>query len=149
MAQGTITMFEEYSLTIGTSIFQMATNTFKLALVTTDPTAALATPIWADISANEVSGTNYTAGGETLTTTWLEAGGTATFDETGTPGASWTQHASGPTDIKYGVIYSDTATNDDLVCYIDFTTDGGTTAISLVTGDITWTANASGVFTLG
>ncbi len=149
MAQGDLTMFEEFSLTIGQSKFIMDTNTFKLALVNTAPLASLATPVWADISANEVSGTNYTAGGNTLTTTWTEAAGTATFDATGAPATTWTQHASGPTDIKYGVIYSDTATNDDLVCFIDFTTDGGTTAISLVDGDITWTPNASGIFTLG
>lgn len=150
MAQGTITMFEEFSLYIAQGdIHDLNADTFKLALVNTAPSTSLATPVWADISSTEVSGTNYTAGGETLTTTWAEAGGTATFDATGTPAASWTQHASGPTNIEAGVIYNDTATNDDLICWIDFTVDAGTTPISLVDGDITWTPNASGTFTLG
>lgn len=151
MAQGDLTMFEEFSLTIGQSIFNMGTDTFKLALLNAAPLASLATPTWADVSATEVSGTGYTSTGSAFaSSTWTEAGGTATFDETtGPPSITWTQNGAGPTDIKYGVIYSDTATNDDLVCFIDFTTDGGTTAISLVDGDITWTPNASGIFTLG
>ncbi len=153
MAQGDLTMFEEFSLTIGQSIFDFTTSTgdtFKLALLDTIPSASLATPTWSDVSGDEVSGTGYTSGGATFaSTTWAEAAGTATFDEdTGPPSVTWGQNGAGPTDIRAGVIYSDTATNDDLICFIDFTPDGSS-PISLVDGDITWAPNASGIFTLG
>lgn len=150
MAQGDLTMFEEFSLYIAQGdTHDLNADAFKLALVSVAPSASLATPVWADISANEVSGTGYTAGGAALTTTWTEAAGTATFDATGAPAVTWTQNGAGPSNIKYGVIYNDTSTTDHLICFIDFTTDGGTTAISLIDGDITWTPNASGIFTLG
>lgn len=141
MAQGTLTLFEEFSKSIGDGTHDMDTNTFKLALITTLPTAADASPALGDYT--EVSGTNYTAGGETLTTTWTEAAGVSDFKHTGGT-ITWTQHASGPTNIVAGLIYDTTsAVTNAAICFIDFTTDNGTTAISLVDGDITWTPEAA------
>lgn len=147
MAQGTLTLFEEFSLYIGDGSHDLNTDTFKLALInnTTVPTAATLTPDFADFT--EVTGTGYTAGGETLTITWTEAGGTATFDSTTNP--SWTQNGAGPTDIYYAIIYntSHTGTND-AVAFIDMTADAGVTPISLQDGDISITFDASGIFTV-
>ena len=61
--------------------------------------------------------------------------------------ATWTQHASGPTNIKTGILYYDDA-NDYALGFIDMTTDAGTTAISLADGDITVQFNASGIITI-
>ena len=113
---------------------------------TTTLTAATADPGYSasrttDISAEEVSGTNYTAGGETMTITWGESSGTVTFDDTSTP--TWSTHASAPNDARYGVVYNDTATNKPAVCYIDL---GG--VIDIQTGDLTITWSGSGIFTL-
>ena len=142
MAQGDLFLFEEFSLTIS-DLIVCGDDTFKLGLVTSAvvPTAADGAPAFGDYT--EVSGTNYTAGGYTLTTTWTEASGTATFDATGSPAASWTKNASGPTNIAWGIVYSSTSTADNAVCAVDF--DG---PISLVDGDITWEPHASGIFTL-
>jgi hypothetical protein len=119
-------------------------DTFKCALITTLPTKAQATPDFADFT--EVSGTNYTAGGETLTVTLTEVGGVTTWDSTANP--SWTQHAAGPTNIVAALIYNTTHVGtNDAVAFIDMTTDGGTTPISLVDGDISITFNASGIYT--
>ena len=107
-------------------------------------TAADATPDSADYT--EVTGTGYTAGGEAITVTWTEAGGTATFEVT-TATTTWTQDASGPTNINTALIYNTThAGTNDAVAFMDMR-DGGTTAISLQDGDITitWAAN---LFTL-
>lgn len=147
MAQGTLTLFEEFSKYIADGSHDLDNDTFKCMLVTnaTVPTAALATPDSADFT--EVSGTGYTAGGETLTITWTEAGGTATFDSSANP--SWTKNASGPTNIYYAIIYNSThAGTNDAVGFIDMTSDGGTTPLSLASGDISITFNASGIFTL-
>lgn len=147
MAQGTLTLFEEFSLQIANGTHDMDNDTFKLALITTLPTASQATPALGDFT--EVSGAGYTAGGQTLTTTWTEAGGTATFATDGST-ITWSQNGSGPTNIVAGIIYNDTAAGDPAICFIDFTTDNGTTPISLQDGDITWTAEAAQdrIFTL-
>jgi len=41
-------------------------GTLKLAAVTSSYTPSAAHTVWADVSGNEASGTNYSAGGETL-----------------------------------------------------------------------------------
>jgi len=142
MAQGTLIVFEEVRKRIADGTHDMDTNVFKIALITTLPTAADATPALGDYT--QVAGGNgYTTGGETLTTTWTEVGGTADFKSTGGT-VTWTQNALGPTNIKAGLIYdSTTAVTGAAIAFIDFTTDGGTTAISLVDGDITWTPEGS------
>ena len=144
MAQGDLTVYEEFRLYIGDGSHDLNSDTFKVALITTLPTASDATPDFADYT--EVSGTGYTGGGETAAATYTEAAGTATFD---IADVSWTQNGAGPTNIKAAIIYntSHVGTND-AVAFVDMTTDGGTTAISLVDGDISITFNASGVFTL-
>jgi hypothetical protein len=148
MAQGAYTLFEALSETISGTI-DLENSTFKMALInnTTVPAAGTATPQLADFT--QVAGGNgYTTGGETLTTTWGQTGGTGTFDATGDPCCSWTKNGSGPTDIYYGILYDSTVAGDHCVGFIDMTTDGGTTPISLQAGDISITPHASGFFTL-
>lgn len=141
MGQGTLTVFEEFRKSIGDGTHDMDTNAFKLALITALPTAADVSPALGDYT--EVTGTNYTAGGAALTTTWTEVGGVCDFKHTGGT-ITWTQHASGPNNIKAGLIYDTTsAVTNAAVAFIDFTADGGTTAISLIDGDITWTPEAA------
>ena len=158
MAQGTFQLFDEFSESIGDGRMDMDTDTFKVAFVTLQvggvPTIAKDDPVptWGaggttDISADEVTpGGGYTAGGEALTSvTWAQTGGSSKFDAAD---VAWTSSASGdPATIKTAVLYSDTATNKDCVGFWDMT-DDGTTAISLLAGDITLAHNASGIFTL-
>ena len=144
MAAGDLTVFDEAKKNIGNNNFDLSgTTDFSCMLITTIPTASDGTPDSSDYT--EVSGgTEYTAGGVALSTTWNEAAGTVTFDSSVNP--SWTQDASGPANIRAALIYSETATEDAL-CFIDMTSDGST-AISLVDGDITITFDAAGLFTL-
>lgn len=149
MAQGDFTLFNEFSNQLMTGEHDLnATDTIKLALVTnaTVPTASTTTPTLADFT--EVSGTNYTSGGETVTSPVTEnvSGSTYRFDG---DNVSWTQNAGGPTDVYYGILYNDTNASDMAIGFIDMTTDSGTTPISLAAGNISVNWNASGVFTLG
>lgn len=142
MAQGDLALFEEFSLNIGDGTFDMDTDAFSLKLITTLPVVTQATPALADFT--EVSnGGGYTTGGIALTESWTEAAGTATFDDSVNP--SWTAAAGSPTNIVAGLIVNAT---DNAIGFIDMTVDSGSTAISLVAGDITVTWNASGIFTL-
>ena len=98
--------------------------TLKLALVTASYTPNRAThDFWDDVSANEVSGTNYTAGGTALTTKSLAvASNLLTFDA---DDITFAQHASGFTDARYAILYNDTGTPSTarLVAYNDLGSD--------------------------
>ena len=119
MAQGDVTIFDEFENDKGTGVHDLPSDVLKVALVdsTITPTAADATPRWADYSANEVSGTNYTAGGETIgSVTWITAAGKTTLagDDVG-----WVMHASGPTDARWGIIVNTSAASEQAIGFVD------------------------------
>lgn len=96
------------------------------------------------IDDNEVSGTNYSAGGASLANQIISlAGGTVTFDNT--VDITWSQSGAGFTDARYVVLYKSTGTpaNDHPLLYADFSGDKGN-----VDGDLTLEFHASGIFTL-
>lgn len=142
MARGDVTVFEEFSKYIGNGDHDLDNDTFKCMLInnSTVPTAADLTPDSADYT--EVTGSGYTAGGVTLTVTYTEVGGVATFDSSVNP--SWTKTVGGPTDIYYGIIYNTTHVGtNDAVAFVDMAGP-----VSLVAGDVSITWNASGIFTV-
>lgn len=121
-------------------------NGIKAALVTNAYTPDQnAHDFWNDVSANEVSGTGYTAGGNVL------ANGTATVNGAGLvtvdldDPAAWAENAAGFSNARRVIIYHDTGTptTSRLIGYSDaFASDQGNTA-----GPFTVTVNASGLFT--
>ena len=157
MAQGTLALCNEFAKSIADGRIDIDTDTFKVGLVTLQvggtPTIAETDPVptWGaggttNLAASEVAaGGGYAAGGITLASlTWALSGAVATWDAAD---VAWTSSGSGdPTTIKTLVIYSDTAANKDALGFVDMTADG-TTAISLLAGDISVAWNASGIFT--
>lgn len=148
MAQGDFVLFNDLSRQLLEKVHDLnAADTVKVALInnTTVPTAATATPVLGDFT--EVTGTNYTAGGETVTTPVVSQVSGSQFKFDG-DNVSWTQNAGGPTDVYYGVVYNDTDAvgPDSAIGFIDMTVDGGTTPISLAAGNIAINWNASGIF---
>ena len=115
---------------------------YKVSLHTSTYTPA-ATHVFWDETSNEVTGTNYTAGGNSLASvTVTESGGTTTCDAADT---TWSQSGAGFSNARHAVIYFDTGTDSTsyLQGTIDFTGDKGN-----VTGDLTIQWNASGIFTI-
>lgn len=148
MAQGTLLFLDNFSesLNKGNHNLAPANDVIKCMLISEGIGSVTTSSV--DSSAfTEVSGTNYTAGGETLTMTLSETTGTTTLGSSVNP--SWTQNGAGPTDIKTALIYNTTAGSEDLIAYIDMTTDAGTTAISLVAGNISITFAAGVIGTIG
>ena len=154
MAQGTLVVFSDFMTAVMEGNINLETATLKCAFVSDSQatwTKATADPRWGaggstNLSTNEVSGTNYTAGGNSCANPVAsETGDVFTYDADDP--ATWSQHASGPTNIKTAVLYIDDA-NDYAIGFIDMTTDSGTTAISLADGDITVSFGASGIFTV-
>jgi hypothetical protein len=132
------TIFNSFLEYVGDGTMDMDNDTFKAALVEDSYTIDATDTQWSEISANEVSGTGYTAGGKALTNvSWSQTAGTLTFDadDVSWTGASFT--------ARYMVVYNDTASNDELVCLFDFGSNQTVTASTF-----TYSFNASGIFTI-
>jgi len=81
-------------------------GTFKMALLTSDYVPSRSHAFFDDVSANEASGTNYTAGGATLANPAVTRDASGYRDQFSSDAASWT--ALTCDDIRYGVVYEDT-----------------------------------------
>lgn len=145
MAKGDLLFFNDFVDDLGTKIHDLDADTIKMALVTnaTVPSVTTAAPSWGaggstNFLTTEVSGTNYTTGGIDIAATFSTSGAVGTFD--GATNPAWTQHASGPPDIRWGIIYNETATAKDCIAFIDM---GGGADISLADGNISFTFAAS------
>lgn len=137
MASGLYAITFLNNLNGGTAV-DLDTDTLKIMLVTSAYTPDFGVHDFKADVTNEVSGTGYTAGGETLTSLSLtQSAGTITFDAADVTWASSTITARG------AVIYDDTVLNDPLICYIDFGSDQSSSS-----GDFVISFNASGIFTI-
>jgi len=145
MAQGSVIVFDEFKLNMSSGSINLATDNVNVRLISNSSlNGSTANPDSGSFT--QVTGGTY-AEKTSVSKSWTEAAGTATFALT-TSNLVWSQDASGPTDIRYALVYSAThAGTEDAICLIDMTTGGdGTTAISLQDGDIT--INFGTLFTL-
>lgn len=117
-----------------------ASDTFKCAMITNSSTPDFDShDHWSDLSSNEVSGTNYTAGGVALgSVAMTSASGALKFDAADT---SWS--TSTISNARAAVIYDDTLSNDPLICLVNFGSDYSS---ANGTFQITW--NAAGIWTI-
>lgn len=117
-------------------------ETNKIALISDSATPNFDThDFWADLEANEVTGTNWAAGGVALTTTEITlSSGVLTFDAADVSVASTTITSAMASVLKTDVGSSAT---DQLIMLHDFVT-----AVSTVNGTFAIAWNASGLMTL-
>lgn len=122
------------------------TDSLYCALMTSSYTPAQDTDTyWADINANESSGTGYTAGGQALTSPTITANTSLHAGVYGAANVTWANATIA--NARYAVIYKNTGTasTSPLMALVDF----GTTQSS--SGDnftITWSTSPAGVFDL-
>jgi len=131
ISQSMCTSFKKELLT-GTHNFSSGGNTFKIALYTSSATLGASTTAYS--STNEVSGTGYTATGNTLTNvTPTTSSTTAYTDFADTTWSSATITANG------ALIYNDTAAGDPAVAVLAFggdkTSTNGDFTIQFPTAD--------------
>jgi len=149
MAQGDVVVFDDFLEYIlkgnaeNPFDFGATPDTIKVAIVnnTIVPTATTADPCWGaggttNLSANEETGGNFTAGGLVCASIAVTNNGGVIELDMGDP-ATWDQNASNPTSCYYGIIYSDTATNKNCIGFVDL---GG--VFDATTGDLTITWGA-------
>lgn len=134
-------IYNSFKRDIMNGSIDLDTDTIKIALVTSSYTPDIdAHEDFADIT-NEVSGTGYTAGGETLSTTVSvdDTDDEGVFDATDVTWSTSTITARG------AVIYKSTGTASTslLVCYLDFGGDFSSNG-----GDFTINFNSEGILNL-
>ena len=114
---------------------QMATDTIKLALFTSSASLGAGTTAYS--TSNEVSGTGYTAGGVTLTSTTVSTSGTTAFFDADDPtftSASFTAR---------GALIYNSSNSDKAIAVLDF---GGDFTVSAGTFKIVFpAAGTSGI----
>ena len=148
MAAGNFTIYANAKLLALQGSMNLSTSSANLfgVLATTAYTPnANADSTYANVSANEASGTGYTAGGQALGSVSLTlSGATATFTSAS---ATW---SNSTITARYFVIVrraaaGTAASTDPLLGYFDMTGGG---SLSSTSGPFTANPNASGWFTL-
>ena len=99
--------------------FTAASNVFKLALYTNSATLNAATTAYT--SSNEVTGTNYTAKGQFVTTVTPVASGTTALVDMADEIFSNVTISS----VRGALIYNEAVSGDPSVCVLDFGADKG------------------------
>ena len=139
MAEGDGAIYNNFKEQVMEGEFNLLTDVIKVALVTGYTPDIDTHTAWADVSANEESGTGYTAGGETLGSV------TVTQDDTNDRGVfdgadvTWTGLDVGTP--SHAIMYDDTHASDLLIAYWEVTTASNG-------GDYTLQWNASGIILL-
>jgi|OpeIllAssembly_1097287.scaffolds.fasta_scaffold28821_3 hypothetical protein len=111
MARGDFHPFDAFFLELGKGNYDFSTLTIKVGIVnsTLTPARGDTTPTWSDYSANEVSGTNYPAGGVTLdNVTWAVTSGIAKLDS---DDETIAQSGTGFSNGYFGIVYETTGGN--------------------------------------
>lgn len=136
--------FKKY---LGDGVIDLDNDTFNMTLHDDSgglvPISDPETDDFGDVTDELATENGYTQGGQAVETTWVESGGTVTFD---CADGQWT--ASGGSIVaRYAAIYDASADGDPVVCHslLD-TTPGDVTATDGNT--FTVQINASGVFSL-
>lgn len=142
----TINRYNQFPEYFGDNGIDLDDDTFNLALMNATHTFTATDNDWTDVSANDIgTGNGYTAAGQALTSvTWVESGGTVTFDAAD---VTWTASGGDIGPATDAVLYDDTSTvpvADLLAFSIDF--EGSETAGNGTDFKVTW--NGSGIFTV-
>lgn len=96
-----------------TKAVSLTSDTIKVALLDVNHEFHAADATWADVSANEISGTNYVAGGVTLAGKTVTIGGTTKWDATNTLFANVTLTA-------WNAVIYDVTNSNSLICSFGF-----------------------------
>lgn len=135
----TTTFYNSYKKDVLSGNIDWENDTIKVALTTSSYTPDIDTHSFFDDITNEVSGTGYTTGGATLSTSAPTQDDT---DNEGVADATDLTWSSSTITARYAIIYKSTGTasTSPLICYVDL--GGDTTSAS---GNFTLSWNSEGI----
>lgn len=119
MARGDFYVFNGFLVDLGAEKHILASDTLKLGIIdaTATPLITQTTPTWSDFSANEVTGTGYSAGGVSLTgVTWAQTAGVTKLDSSALQVA---YNAAGFGDGYWGILYNSTEAGGAAIGFLD------------------------------
>lgn len=112
----TMIRFEQFTTQLNEKKHNLTSDTLKFILTNTAPSAAWATK--ASVTGELSTGNGYTAGGLTMSgKTATTSSGVYTLTCTD---PAWTASGGSIGPFQYCILYNDTATNDELICYMNF-----------------------------
>jgi len=117
MASG---IYNRYKANLMNKEVDMEADTIKCALLSSSHSFNADNNTWSDISANEISGTGYTAGGASLANKSVTQDNTNDKAKFDADNVTW---SNATITAHYAVLYDDTLTNDDLIACFDFGSD--------------------------
>ena len=111
-----LTKFYSFVEAIHEKKHNLGSDTLKVLLTNTAP--SLSNTVKADISGELSTANGYTAGGATITvTSSAQSSGLYTLIASD---VTWTASGGSIGPFRYAILYNDTATNDELIGYIDY-----------------------------
>lgn len=137
MASG---IYNRFKANLANKIVDWEADTIKVMLLDNSHSFDADHDVIGDVSANEISGTGYTAGGATLANASVTQDDTNDLAKLDGDNTAWT---SASFTAYHGVIWDDTVATDDLVCSFDF---GGAQTVTSGTFTLQW--HADGIITL-
>ncbi|MFU2208513.1 hypothetical protein [Solidesulfovibrio sp. C21] len=134
-------IYPAFKRSLGDGVFALASDTLRLALLTSAHAPSEGHAVYADVAGQEVSGTGYTVGGKALAgVTWTLSDATAVLDA---DDPSWTEAT---VTARYAAVYADKtvgALTGPLVCLLDFGEEKGVTG-----GTFSVTFDAAGILVM-
>jgi hypothetical protein len=128
----TPTVFNSFKEAVAEKVHNLGSDTLKVMLTNVAPVAG--NSVKANLT-EIAAGNGYTAGGSTITlVSSAQSGGTY---QLALAALSFTASGGTMATFRYVVLYNDTATNDELICFYDIGA-----GVSLTTG-VAYTINAS------
>ena len=134
MASG---IYQRFKANLMNKILDLEADVIKVMLLDDSHAFTATHNVIGDVSANEISGTGYTAGGATLASKAVTQDATTKWDAAN---AAWT---TATFSAWHAVIYDSTLGTDDLICSIDFGAEKPVSA-----GTFTIQFDAAGIITL-
>lgn len=141
MAAGDVVFFNQFRDDMGKKVVNMNSDTIKLGLVTSSvtPSASDAAPHWGGTGTTNYAtnqstpGGNYATGGPSLTTmSWTTSGATSSWKA---DKVAIAQHASNPTNVRWGILYNSTDVNKRAIAFVDM---GAVKDLSAASQEIRW-----------
>ena len=134
----TAVCFDDFAKNVGLKLINLDTDTIKAVLSLTAPNAETMDQL-ADIT--QIAADGGYAAATCANPTWAETGAGTGIWQFSSDAFAWTATGADFASARYVTLYSDTATGDELICFIDY---GG--AFTLTNGNtLTVTPGANGL----
>lgn len=134
-------IYPSFKRSLGGGVFDLASDTLRLALLTSAHTPNAGHTVYADVAGQEVAGAGYTSGGKALAgVNWALSSDSAVLDA---DDPSWT---GATVTARYAAVYADKTVGEltaPLVCLLDFGEEKGVTG-----GTFSVTFDADGILVM-